>query len=131
MLRPLLQKRGDIYHFRWTIPLDLRPIRHRFGSEAWKVFDFYESKILLKVVSHFTRKGIPCITIHDSVRIAAQHEDELVEVFTESIEDVLCIDGFQFGSRDKLVDVDQRGCDWSIEDIYKRLQESQFISKYT
>ncbi|PCI08012.1 hypothetical protein COB72_09115 [bacterium] len=29
MLRPLLQKRGDIYHFRWTVPLDLRPILKR------------------------------------------------------------------------------------------------------
>lgn len=29
MLQLLLQKRGDIYHFRWTIPLDLRPILKR------------------------------------------------------------------------------------------------------
>jgi hypothetical protein len=108
------------------------PIRHRFGSGAWRVFDFYESRILLRVIEHFTLKGIPCLSVHDSVLIAEEYEEELVELFKKSIETEFCKEGFKFANRDKLVDVVDKtnGADWDDDAVFESLQETRFTSIY-
>lgn len=43
-----------------------------------------DSKIILDVISHFIDKGIPCLSVHDSVIIAEEHEKELETVMKET-----------------------------------------------
>lgn len=96
-----------------------RDLDHWFGSEAWKDLNNKESRILMNVIAHFTDKSIPILTIHDSVRIAEVHRDELIEVYTKAIEQVL---DMHFENKDLLLDVDDSACMLSIEE-----QKSQLI----
>ncbi|MFT5451614.1 MAG: hypothetical protein ACI9N9_001100 [Enterobacterales bacterium] len=93
------------------IVLDLlkkhEPIYEWFGSNAWKHLNFIESSILLRVVDHFTKKSIPILTIHDSVRVAESHKEELVLVYRTAIEKEL---GFNFYNKDKLLSIDGEDC---------------------
>ncbi len=91
------------------------PIKHRFCSASWKVFDKCESDILLLVIKHFTTKKIPILCIHDSVRIAAQHQDELVDVYRNAIKTIL--KKVEFADPSRLVDVDTKTVSYSGEYI--------------
>jgi hypothetical protein len=90
-----------------------------FGSEAWKILNFYESKILLDVVKHFTDKAVPILTIHDSVRIAAEYEEELITVFQNSIEKGL---ERVFTNKENLLSVDKEPSSYDISQQNEKLR---------
>jgi hypothetical protein len=90
-----------------------------FGSEAWKTLNFYESNILLNVVKHFTDKSVPILTIHDSVRIAAEYEGELITVFQDSIEKVL---NRSFAKKENLLSVDRESCLYDMSEQNEKLR---------
>ncbi|MFT7300288.1 MAG: hypothetical protein ACI89Z_000742 [Porticoccus sp.] len=64
---------------------------------------YIESEILFDVVGHFTQKGIYCLPIHDSIRIAESHEDELYDVMLSTIQKHLDI---KFHDESKVLEVE-------------------------
>jgi hypothetical protein len=54
-----------------------------FSSDAGIKLMNYDGAIALDVVYHFALREIPCFPIHDSFRIARQHEHELREVIKQ------------------------------------------------
>jgi len=103
-----------------------KAIRKWFASEAWKRLNKFESDILLRVVKHFTYKNIPVLTIHDSARIAAQYEEELVSLYKDAIEDVL---KFKFCDRNKLVSVDHKFCELGDDKFMAELRMFRHSNK--
>ncbi|SHE67569.1 hypothetical protein SAMN04487965_0409 [Microbulbifer donghaiensis] len=71
-----------------------------FGGESWKRLNKIESDILLEVMGHFVRRGIPVLPVHDSIVIERQYQEELIKVYQDAICKVL---GREFRHRDKLV----------------------------
>tara|TARA_R110001592_G_scaffold363341_1_gene684408 strand:- start:21627 stop:23096 length:1470 start_codon:yes stop_codon:yes gene_type:complete len=64
---------------------------------------YVESEILFDVVGHFTSKGIYCLPIHDSIRIAESHKDELYDVMLSTIQKHLDI---EFDDVSKVLEVE-------------------------
>lgn len=64
-------------------------IEKYFYNDAWKILNLKESEIALKVITHFTNKGIPCLSIHDSYIVPVSYKEELMTVLCESIASVL------------------------------------------
>lgn len=64
---------------------------------------YVESEILFDVVGHFTRKGIYCLPIHDSIRIAESHKDQLYDVMLSTIQKHLDI---KFHDESKVLEVE-------------------------
>lgn len=50
----------------------------------WGMFQFFDSQICAYILDYFTRKGIPCLSIHDSFIIAEEHEKILRRVMQEA-----------------------------------------------
>jgi hypothetical protein len=65
---------------------------------------YVESEILFDVVGHFTKKGIYCLPIHDSIRIAESHKDELYDVMLSTIQKHL---DFKFQDESKVLEIDE------------------------
>jgi hypothetical protein len=61
-----------------------QPIGDRFCSDAGIGLMNKDAAIIRDVLMHFTEQGIVCLPVHDSVIIAAQHEDELLEAMQEA-----------------------------------------------
>jgi|ERR1039457_2258198 G:T-mismatch repair DNA endonuclease (very short patch repair protein) len=79
--RPLLKK------FELEIPQLIEmvknahiPISDHFCSIACYQLMNKDSKIALNIIDHFISLGIPILAIHDSFIVAAQYEEELLEV---------------------------------------------------
>ena len=65
---------------------------------------YVESEILFDVVGHFTNKGIYCLPIHDSIRIAEPHKDELYDVMLSTIQKHL---GIKFHDVNKVLEIEE------------------------
>ncbi len=65
---------------------------------------YIESCIIFDVINHFTDKGIYCISIYDSIRIAKPHQEELMEVMLSTIQQHLNI---QFHNPNKVVELNK------------------------
>jgi hypothetical protein len=61
------------------------PIQHCFYSSAGVRLQRLDSDLAEIVVSHFTRKQIPVLCIHDSFVIHPEHEEELKQVMKEAL----------------------------------------------
>jgi hypothetical protein len=61
-----------------------QPIAKYIGTGVGPRLQRLDSDIIMDVVMHFTEQGIICLPVHDSVIIAAQHEDELLEAMQEA-----------------------------------------------
>jgi hypothetical protein len=80
-LRTAAQQTG----LRFADIYDLARSRHQriakhFGSDVGMKLMRMDSKIALDVLFHFTRKGHPCLGIHDSFIVPESQEDELRRV---------------------------------------------------
>ena len=71
---------GDIEAAFTELEAKHAPIANHFFSEAWKTLQHDESQIMLGVVEHFAKKGVICLSVHDSAIVLEEHESELAEV---------------------------------------------------
>jgi hypothetical protein len=60
------------------------PLTEFLGTGIGLELQRTESDIIMDVMMHFTEQGIVCLPVHDSVIIAAQHADELLEAMQEA-----------------------------------------------
>lgn len=74
------------------------------GKKVGVKLMYVESEILFDVVGHFTRKGVYCLPIHDSIRIAASHKDELYDVMLSTIQKHL---DMEFHDESKVLEVEE------------------------
>lgn len=62
------------------------PIAHYFGSDAGMRLMRLDGLIALDILTHFTRKGIPCLSVHDSFLVpytyAHELEQKMIEFYT-------------------------------------------------
>lgn len=75
-------------------PYDLDDLIRRFKHVHSRLSDYFysghgltlqnnDSNIAADVLSYFTAKKIPCLSVHDSFIVEEQHEDELRQVMTD------------------------------------------------
>lgn len=64
-------------------------IAHYFCSDAGVKLQVIDSEIAIRVVDHFTKKGIIALPYHDSFIVEAQHRDELINVMKNAWAKVL------------------------------------------
>jgi len=57
-----------------------RKIAHYFFDNKSKMIQNRDSQMALKILQHFSDKGIPCLPIHDSFIIEKRYADELEEI---------------------------------------------------
>jgi hypothetical protein len=79
-LKSLLGKGQKLARLRLILDLlkeKHRPIADRFGTGCGHDMMNKESKITERIIDHFTRKGIPVLTVHDSYIVARVQEKEL------------------------------------------------------
>lgn len=57
-----------------------------FYSQAYRFLFRIESDICIAVIDHFTKKGIPVLSVHDSFVVEEQYGDELAEVMRDCME---------------------------------------------
>jgi hypothetical protein len=74
------------------------------GKKVGVKLMYVESEVLFDVVGHFTKKGIYCLPIHDSIRIAESHKDELYDVMLSTIQKHLDI---EFHDVSKVLEVEE------------------------
>ncbi|TOG95615.1 hypothetical protein CGI90_26740, partial [Vibrio parahaemolyticus] len=48
-----------------------------------------DSEIAIRVIDHFTKKGVICLPYHDSFCVEAQYREELIEVMEKAWKKVL------------------------------------------
>ena len=58
------------------------------NGHAWKMLQAIDSDIADKIMTHFLLKGRPCVCIHDSFRVWAEDEQELIQVMIERYQNV-------------------------------------------
>jgi hypothetical protein len=68
-------------------------ISHRFGKETGLLLMKQDSTICRGVLYHFAEQGIPAIGVHDAIRVAETHEDELQHVMLDVYRKQLGFDG--------------------------------------
>jgi len=74
------------------------------GKKVGVKLMYVESEILFDAVGHFTNKGIYCLPIHDSIRIAESHASELHDVMLSTIKKHL---GIEFDDATKVLEIEQ------------------------
>ncbi len=55
-----------------------------YNKDQWKYCQFLDSSIAVQVMLHFAKKGVVCLNYHDSWRVKACYEEELITVMRES-----------------------------------------------
>lgn len=53
------------------------------NSDIGLTLQYKDSKIAEDILKHFTKKGIPCLPIHDSFIVPNKYKDELIETMHE------------------------------------------------
>ena len=107
-------------------------VKHYVGREAKKIVEAHQPDIIHVISSEpwvadsFVDKGVPVLTIHDSVRIASQYEQKLINVYQESIEKVL---KFEFHDKSKLLTVDREGISFSPEQVENEILKARLTDK--
>ena len=61
-----------------------------------------DGRITAKVINHFTNKGIPVLTVHDSYLVDTEYQKELNEVMNKAITSELDFASTKFKARIKL-----------------------------
>ena len=62
-----------------------QPIAHYLCNDMGVKLMAMDGRITAKVINHFTKKGIPVLTIHDSYSLNIEYQKELNEVMNEAI----------------------------------------------
>jgi hypothetical protein len=62
-----------------------QPIEHYLCNDMGVQLMAMDGRITAKVINHFTKKGIPVLTIHDSYSLNIEYQKELNEVMNEAI----------------------------------------------
>ncbi|WP_136525737.1 hypothetical protein [Geomonas ferrireducens] len=66
-------------------------VANNFGSEL----QYYDSCVMEKVIEHFTCKGVPVLTVHDSVICQTSHVDDvtnmMLKFFYETVNELLAL----------------------------------------
>lgn len=70
---------------------------HFYSGGLWKRLQYADSSICEYVIKHFTAKGVPVISIHDSWVIGCKYKEELIEVMEAAWKHVVKDDGLNFG----------------------------------
>lgn len=70
---------------------------HFYSGGLWKRLQYADSSICEFVINHFTNKGIPVISIHDSWVIGCKYKQELIDVMREAWIRVVKDNGVNFG----------------------------------
>lgn len=65
------------------------PIEHFFCSDAGVKLQVIDSEIAIRVIDHFTKKGIIALPYHDSFVVESQYRAELIEVMQKAWTKVL------------------------------------------
>ncbi|EQB4356542.1 hypothetical protein R7Q10_21800 [Vibrio sp. Vb0599] len=65
------------------------PIAHLFCSDLGVKLQTIDSEIAIRVIDHFTKKGVICLPYHDSFCVEAQYREELIEVMEKAWKKVL------------------------------------------
>lgn len=70
-----------------------RPIAHKLANDAGIDLMNQDAKIAERIITHFTRKGIPILAIHDSFIVPYGQEEELYSVMHDAFTSVMLVDG--------------------------------------
>ncbi|TYR33707.1 hypothetical protein FY036_06525 [Mesorhizobium microcysteis] len=90
-LRSVLGKGQKLTHLRQILDLlkeKHRPIADSFGTGCGHEMMNKESKIAERIIEHFTQKGIPVLTVHDSYIVAWGYRHGLQEVMGIALETI-------------------------------------------
>jgi len=64
------------------------PIKHHIGTDAGIRFMNIDSRIMSNIINHFTQRGIPVLSVHDSVIIQSQYKQQLRDQMEKAFEEV-------------------------------------------
>ena len=78
-----------------------QPIAHYLCNDMGVKLMAMDGRITAKVINHFTNKGIPVLTIHDSYLTDIEYQKELNEVMNEAITAELDFASTKFKARIK------------------------------
>ena len=68
------------------------PVAHRFATGYGMTLQFMDSQMAEMVMLHFTNKGIPCLSIHDSFIVSSKHRAELESVMLDAYKTIMSTD---------------------------------------
>ena len=78
-----------------------QPIAHYLCNDMGVKLMAMDGRITAKVINHFTNKGIPVLTVHDSYLIDIEYQKELHEVMSDAITSELDFASTKFKARIK------------------------------
>jgi len=78
-----------------------QPIEHYLCKDMGVKLMAMDGRITAKVINHFTNKGIPVLTVHDSYLLDIEYQKELNEVMSEAITAELDFASTKFKARIK------------------------------
>ena len=78
-----------------------QPIEHYLCNDMGVNLMAMDGRITAKVINHFTKKGIPVLTVHDSYLADIEYQKELNEVMNEAITSELDFASTKFKARIK------------------------------
>ncbi|MBK9097532.1 MAG: hypothetical protein IPM14_05260 [bacterium] len=90
-LRDVIRKDWKLKKLKQKYQLDEKDLLGKFESVHSEISRFFCSRVGLElmyldseiaetILKHFTRRGIPCLCVHDSFLVPSQYEDELKNV---------------------------------------------------
>ena len=78
-----------------------QPIQHYLCNDMGVKLMAMDGRITAKVINHFTKKGVPVLTVHDSYILDIEYQKELNEVMNEAITAELDFASTKFKARIK------------------------------
>lgn len=78
-----------------------QPIEHYLCKDMGVKLMAMDGRITAKVINHFTKKGVPVLTVHDSYLVDIEYQKELNEVMNEAITAELDFASTKFKARIK------------------------------
>ena len=96
-----LLKNAQLTKFLDAFCADNQPIAHYLCNDMGVKLMAMDGRITAKVINHFTNKGIPVLTVHDSYLIDIEYQKELHEVMSDAITSELDFASTKFKARIK------------------------------
>ena len=96
-----LLKNAQLTKFLDAFCADNQPIAHYLCNDMGVKLMAMDGRITAKVINHFTNKGVPVLTVHDSYLIDIEYQKELHEVMSDAITSELDFASTKFKARIK------------------------------